>query len=152
MKNRISELLNSYKYEIEIIEDDLSERSHSCNSYLVGKRAALIEFVLALEELLEDTREEAIEKLPSVTQKSGEWISVSEKSAKAPCLASDNYANQPFVVTEVITETYEDGSVRCFDAKGFQFGMAAEWPKREIIAWMPLPKPFEPQESEEQTE
>ena len=87
-----------------------------------------------------------IRELPSVTQKSGKWIPVSECPAKAPCIASDQYQNYPFIVSEVITEKFDDGTIRCFDGRGFQFGMSAEWPKREIIAWMPLPKPYEPQE------
>lgn len=73
-----------------------------------------------------------IEKLPSVTQKSGKWIPVSERLPK-----SDGY----YIVTE--------NSGRVCTYVFHKEGNSEEYWKRCAIAWMPLPEPYEPQESEE---
>lgn len=76
-----------------------------------------------------------IEKLPSATQKSGKWIPVSERLPEL---------KQRILVSY---ETMDDGKkvdITTYDKYGFLIGKAQ--------AWMPLPEPYDPQESEEQTE
>ena len=82
-----------------------------------------------------------IEEAPSVTQKSGKWIPVSER------LPDKNI--------EVLATT-EWGSITIGEMLDSNDWFIHEGATNAVIddirAWMPLPKPYEPQESEEQTE
>ena len=78
-------------------------------------------------------------QLPSVTQKSEEWIPVSER------LPEENKQ----VLIQYRTRYRDD--VNLFDVTSradynYWQGIGREI---DVIAWMPLPKPYEPQESEE---
>ena len=80
-----------------------------------------------------------IKSLPSVTQKSGKWIPVSER------LPEDNKQ----VLIQYRTRYRDD--VNLFDVTSradynYWQGIGREI---DVIAWMPLPEPYEPQESEE---
>jgi hypothetical protein len=80
-----------------------------------------------------------IEKLPSVTQKSGKWIPVSERLPK----------ENKQVLIQYRTRYRDD--VNLFDVTSradynYWQGIGREI---DVIAWMPLPTPYEPQESEE---
>lgn len=82
-----------------------------------------------------------IEKLPSVTQKSGKWIPVSER------LPED--AQEVLYSTKTGRvfhgEYYDDNTDRkWFSYKDDMFSF-----NNVVTAWMPLPKPYEPQERSE---
>ena len=108
--------------------------------------------------------EQMIHALPSVTQKSGKWIPVSERlpeDLEPVNITWVNHEPEPYYHdikdrNFVATGIYYRGqwywySTTCADYLG-EYG-SNEIDKVddavEIIAWMPLPKPYEPQESEE---
>lgn len=82
---------------------------------------------------------EAIEKLPSVTPqpKTGEWIPVSERlpEEKVEVLATTEWGS----IT--IAERYSANDYFIYEG-------ATNADEDDIIAWMPLPKPYKAQESE----
>ena len=103
-----------------------------------------------------------IKELPSVTQKSGEWIPVSERLPEnhravnitwvnhnpyyadikdKPFVATAHYHNGKWFWFSVVCEDYlmEYGQCDC-DVMGEDI---------EVIAWMPLPESYKPQESED---
>ncbi|MBQ1297419.1 MAG: DUF551 domain-containing protein [Clostridiales bacterium] len=105
-----------------------------------------------------------VEQLPSVTQKSGKWIPVSERlpeDLEPVNITWVNHEPEPYYHdikdrNFVATGIYYRGqwywySTTCADYLG-EYG-SNEIDKVddavEIIAWMPLPKSYEPQESEE---
>ena len=105
-----------------------------------------------------------LDDLPSVTQKSGKWIPVSERlpeDLEPVNITWVNHEPEPYYHdikdrNFVATGIYYRGqwywySTTCADYLG-EYG-SNEIDKVddavEIIAWMPLPKPYEPQESEE---
>ena len=75
-------------------------------------------------------------ELPSVTQKSG-WIPISER------LPEDGTWNLFTDGNVVSVERYKADSIDHFYPNGRWFSLD------ETIAWMPLPKPYEPQERSE---
>ena len=94
-----------------------------------------------------------VEQLPSVNPQEPKWIPVSERVANFPCLASDKFGQIFIPINIAIVNNH------CYEGKNFNFdveqflkgeeimldGEKAYLPPREIIAWMPLPKPYEPQ-------
>ena len=93
--------------------------------------------------IVDDVYEQIAEHLPSVTQKSG-WIPVSERLPKAGeyvgnvekyYLVQNEYGDM-LVARYTHSEYWE---------QIYQLKPVAD----EIVAWMPLPEPFEPQESED---
>lgn len=88
-----------------------------------------------------DTLADIVYELPSVTQKSGEWLDVNERLpeeyADVICCAD---AKEVFIASYL--GKLDDGT-ECFDDDN---GMMYEG---DVIAWIPLPKPYEPQESED---
>lgn len=86
-----------------------------------------------------------IKQLPSVTQKSGKWILVKKglPEDKTHVLTTIKVPNR---IAHARSSWYEGGF--------FHNDNGDTWraTDREVIAWMPLPEPYEPQESEEQTE
>ena len=85
--------------------------------------------IASLHCLTIDESVKALEQLPSVTQKSGKWILVSER------LPEDNgYYLTTTMYHEVYCDYWEEDRFNRTEA---------------VIAWMPLPTPYEPQESEE---
>ena len=105
-----------------------------------------------------------IEEAPSVTQKSGKWIPVSERLPEDlepvnitwvnhnPERYYEEFKDKPFTATghyckgrwywySSVCQDYLEEYGRCdFDEIDTDI---------EVIAWIPLPKPYEPQESEE---
>lgn len=81
--------------------------------------------------------EQYVTELPSVTQKSGKWIPVSER------LPEDGTWNLFTDGKCVSVERYKSDAMDHFYPSGRWFSLD------EAIAWMPLPKPYEPQESED---
>ena len=105
-----------------------------------------------------------VEQLPSVTQKSGKWIPVSERLPEDlepvnitwvnhnPERYYEEFKDKPFTATghyckgrwywySCTCQDYLEEYGRCdFDEIDTDI---------EVIAWMPLPKPYEPQESED---
>lgn len=103
-------------------------------------------------------------QLPSVTQKSGKWIPVSERLPENTYPVNITWVNhdpEPYyaiIKDKPFTATgcYCDGkwywySVTCQDYLD-EYGhwdIDAMDDAIEVIAWMPLPEPYEPQESED---
>ena len=79
-----------------------------------------------------------VEQLPSVTQKSGKWIPVSER------LPKDGTWNLFTDGKNVSVERYKYDALDHFYPSGRWFDL------EDVVAWMPLPKPYKPQESEVQ--
>ena len=84
-----------------------------------------------------------IKALPSVTSQEPRWISVSEKLPK-----------DFETVIASVDKGYVYPEARYSKEKGWEWAYesgAEIWKKIEcdVIAWMPLPKPYEPQESED---
>lgn len=79
-----------------------------------------------------------VETMPSATQKSGKWIPVSKRLPEVGISVLVSDADSDIYFTHIT----RDGVF--FDEWGNKI--------KGIVAWMPLPKPYEPQESEEQTE
>lgn len=85
------------------------------------------------------------------------WISVKDKGAEYPCLACDKF-EQIWIPMAVVSihhtsdnaKHYYDGEHFHFDVeeffKGYDAGGGTRILPREIIAWMPLPKPFQQKE------
>lgn len=87
-----------------------------------AKNAGELTFARTIKRIME---------LSPVTQKSGKWIPVSERLPELKQRVLVSY------------ETMDDGKkvdITIYDKHGFLIGGAH--------AWMPLPKPYEPQESE----
>jgi len=85
----------------------------------------------------------AIKQLSSVTRQTGEWIKTSDRlpEDKTYVLAT---IKVPHRVAHARSGWYEGGF--------FHNDNGDTWNStdREVIAWMPLPKPYEPQESEDE--
>lgn len=93
-----------------------------------GKHTTSIDKV-KMEQIIRD-------ELPPVTQKSGKWIPVSERLPK------------PY--EQVLRTVKSFGWNSDFHV---HVDIASICPvDTDVLAWMPLPKPYEPKESEEQTE
>lgn len=81
--------------------------------------------------------------MPSVTPQDQRWISVSES------LPEPN-ANDGLIVRHyLIQNEYEDMLVARYDGIGWEQMYQHEYLKDDVIAWMPLPAPYEPQERDE---
>ena len=100
-----------------------------------------------------------IRKLPPVTQKSGKWISVSERLPEDRDWYLGIFKEMdtgwinplPFICDYVGTKTKfttEDfWIIRCGSDREDDSG--DYYSSLRCVAWMPLPKPYEPQESED---
>ena len=87
---------------------------------------------------LESWGREQVMDLPSVTQKSGKWIPVSNR------LPFSDEEYHTFLVTDSNGKvTLSEFYLSLSDSKPYWSGMI------DVIAWMPLPKPYEPQKSED---
>lgn len=137
----------SKRFRQEPCEDAVSrilKRMWNCR----GKHTTNIDKV-AMKQIIRDEL--------SVTQKSGKWIPVSERLPEdgtylvtvnritsLPKVEIDSFAKDLYKVDEF---DFCDKKGKCgwynYDS---EYGY---WEDEKVIAWMPLPKPFEPQESEE---
>lgn len=107
---------------LEVLKNNRYRFNISQEGYCEGK-------VLWSENLIKDDARKEIEQLPSVTPKENtDWIPVSERLPEE----SKRY---------VVATKYNDVMTDFYTGEGF-LGDG-------IIAWMPLPAPFEPQESED---
>ena len=100
--------------------------------------------------------------------KTGQWILSSEKMPENPSIvACDAYNNKPWIPRGILITETENGKKKLYDAATYNGNLKAflkgkeltsfsgntfYLPPREIIAWMPLPKPYNPQEESEETE
>ena len=89
-----------------------------------------------------------IVNLPSVIKQEPRWIPVSERLPKPN--AKDGLTARYYL----IQNEYEDMLVARYDGMGWTQMYQHEYLEDDVIAWMPLPKPYkgesEPQESEEE--
>lgn len=89
-----------------------------------------------------------IVNLPSVIKQESRWIPVSERLPKPN--ANDGLTARYYL----IRNEYEDMLVARYDGMGWTQMYQHEYLEDDVIAWMPLPKPYkgesEPQESEEE--
>ena len=83
--------------------------------------------------------------LPSVTPQEPRWIPVSERLPEENTWVLCWYEYFRYGDYECMQETY---GVGFYDSYG-HWGGDVSGHKSKAIAWMPLPKPYEPQESEE---
>lgn len=90
------------------------------------------------------------------------WIAVSERLPKLQSIiACDAYNNKPWIPGATLVIELENGKKKLYDATDYNgdikaflkgkkitsvSGKTYYIQPREIIAWMPLPKPYEPQE------
>lgn len=112
-----------------------------------------------------------VQKLPSVNPqkpKTGHWILSSEKMPENPSIvACDAYNNKPWIPRGILITETENGKKKLYDAATYNGNLKAflkgkeltsfsgntfYLPPREIISWMPLPKPYNPQEESEDKE
>ena len=112
--------------------------------------------------------EEIILQLPPVNPqkpKTGHWILSSEKMPENQSIvACDAYNNKPWIPRGILITETENGKKKLYDAATYNGNLKAflkgkeltsfsgntfYLPPREIIAWMPLPKPYNPQEESE---
>ena len=89
----------------------------------------------------------AFDGIRATALESQRWIPVSEKEAEFPCIACDKY-NQIFIPTGIVKI-----NDKCYGCDGSKNALEilpenVEIP-RKIIAWMPLPEPFEEGEDED---
>lgn len=100
--------------------------------------------------------------------KTGQWILSSEKMPENQSIvACDAYNNKPWIPRGILITETENGKKKLYDAATYNGNLKAflkgkeltsfsgntfYLPPREIIAWMPLPKPYNPQEESEETE
>ena len=97
--------------------------------------------------------------------KTGHWILSSEKMPENPSIvACDAYNNKPWIPRGILITETENGKKKLYDAATYNGNLKAflkgkeltsfsgntfYLSPREIIAWMPLPKPYNPQEESE---
>ena len=96
-----------------------------------------------------------VQQLPSVTQKSGKWIPVSEGLPEEGTylVTVERIDGKPR--TDINSFAKDLNKVDEFDFPKHKCGWYnydseyGYWEDTKVIAWMPLPEPYEPQESEE---
>ena len=87
---------------------------------------------------------EYIDKIPSVNpQPKTGWISVSERLPENSGNYLITYCLRDEMETQEAVYVKDEEEDKWLDITGIEITLA-------VIAWMPLPLPFEPQESEEQ--
>jgi hypothetical protein len=89
--------------------------------------------------------EQMIHALPSVTQKSGKWIKRTDRLPE----------DKTYVLTTIkVPNRVAHARSGWYECGFFHNDNGDTWraTDMEVKAWMPLPEPYEPQESEEQTE
>ena len=88
-----------------------------------------------------DTLADIVYELPSVTRQTGEWISVGERLPE----------DEQEVLFSTKTGRVHSGKYHDDDSTNRWYShrdKCRAW-NNVVIAWMPLPKPYEPQESED---
>lgn len=142
-KSRIEYLLKICRFDDrdrEALELAIKALEQEPCDDVVSREAAIKHLTKA--RMLGDSRPmtEIFAELPPVTQKSGVWIPVSERLPEdyKTVIAS---VDRGYVYPEA-RYSKEDGWEWAYEAG------ANYWPKIEsdVIAWMPLPDPYEPQE------
>ena len=89
-----------------------------------------------------------IREMLESAQPEPQWIPCSEKQVEASCLACDKFG-QMFIPTSIVVINH-----KCYDGTDFDFAKPDDFLEgvnighgmrvlpREIIAWMPLPEPY----------
>ena len=128
--------------------DDAISREAVVQTIEDAKNAGELTFARTIKRIMD---------LPSVTQKSGKWIPVSERLPKdgTYLVTVERIIGHPTVdINSFAKDLYKVDEFDFCDKKGkcgwynydSEYGY---WEDDKVIAWMPLPEPYKPQESED---
>jgi hypothetical protein len=106
---------------------------------------------LAYQDVLDEIKDAAREDFIEIAKADNGWISVKDRLPKtdAEVLTTYIYADRPNIGYVESASYFDDG-----DGKGHWHSIWDEYSFRRVrkttIAWMPMPKPYEPPEEDEE--